>query len=326
MNIPQRRTSELSNSLRRVFAPRQLRFVLISVSLIALLAALVMHYGVPAYYEFCSPTLSSMHTNCSEYTIVEYSIKTFARDLNEYVGLLTVLATIAIAFFTRQLRVSTEKLWSASERQLDHAKASTETQSKSSENQLAQTKASSERQLRAYVFAERIGIGTMAADFNGRVVQPSDMNTDPFLIKPDGTLFSMDELMGGSRSSATAFGMIVEIQIRNFGLTPAWRFKGWFGTGVLELDKQIAFPDPGFEVPVGVMPPSGINEFKFPLRFDRADAERILASKKAIYAFGRMEYWDAFDNRRTTTYRVECHGSNLNMLRFKYSLVGNDAT
>jgi hypothetical protein len=104
----------------------------------ALSAIFLLSSDVAAQYELCETTKAGTK-ECAPYSVIRYAHEVGAA-LNTYNGVLTAVATILIAYFTFSLRLATDRLWQAGERQLDYLRES------------------SERQLRAYVHVEEAPI------------------------------------------------------------------------------------------------------------------------------------------------------------------------
>jgi hypothetical protein len=129
---------------------------------------------IPSYHEICEVTEKAQQEHCAAYQIVPFLGIKVAQILDKMGGVLTALATVAIALFTLTLRKSTDKLWDASERQLKLLSETSAAQSgdmKASikvatdaaraaivSNQISITTA--ERQLRAYVSVQQVNMIT----------------------------------------------------------------------------------------------------------------------------------------------------------------------
>jgi hypothetical protein len=88
---------------------------------------------IPSHYEICEVAEKTKEEHCTPYQVVPFVGIKIAQVLDKAGGIITALATIAIAIFTLTLKRATDRLWDAGEKQLSH---------------LSDT---AERQLRAYV-------------------------------------------------------------------------------------------------------------------------------------------------------------------------------
>jgi hypothetical protein len=84
--------------------------------------------------QICEYNQATEHEECTTYSLVPFLLIQVGKPLNDYGVAITALATVAIGFFTLTLKLSTDKLWEAGEKQ----------------RQLYEETA--QRQLRAYVF------------------------------------------------------------------------------------------------------------------------------------------------------------------------------
>ncbi|MGB9364935.1 MAG: hypothetical protein WCE79_02865 [Xanthobacteraceae bacterium] len=92
-------------------------------ALFFVLGLLTLH---PIYADICAKDAQTGAENCTRNHILLYAIKRIGEFSHDYHGILTALATIAIAWFTWTLRRSTDKLYEAGERQIAVARDSAE--------------------------------------------------------------------------------------------------------------------------------------------------------------------------------------------------------
>lgn len=82
-------------------------------ALIVLLLSLI-----PSYYEICEISEKTKEEHCARYQVAQFLGIKIPQFLDRMGGVLTALATLAIAAFTLTLKRSTDRLWDAGERQL----------------------------------------------------------------------------------------------------------------------------------------------------------------------------------------------------------------
>jgi hypothetical protein len=90
-------------------------------------------YSIPVTAKICEQSATNDEQHCATYRVPSFLFIEATKIANDYGAAITALATIAIAAFTWTLKRSTDRLWDAGERQLDHLEDS------------------AERQLRAYI-------------------------------------------------------------------------------------------------------------------------------------------------------------------------------
>jgi hypothetical protein len=94
----------------------------------SLLLIFLLSSDIAAHYELCETTKEGAK-ECSQYGPIGFVFREIVMALNDYNGLITAVATIFIAWFTLSLRQSTEKLWSAGERQTELTRETSTAQS-----------------------------------------------------------------------------------------------------------------------------------------------------------------------------------------------------
>jgi hypothetical protein len=97
---------------------------------------------VPAHYEICEISERTHDKDCGSYQLAPFIALKILQTLDRMGGVLTALATIAIAWFTLSLRQSTDKLWDAGERQLKLLAETSASQSRDMQASIAATDAS----------------------------------------------------------------------------------------------------------------------------------------------------------------------------------------
>ena len=121
--------------------------------------------------QICEYNQATEHEECTTYSLVPFLLIQVGKTLNNYGVAITALATVAIGFFTLTLKLSTDKLWEAGEKQ----------------RKLYEVTA--ERQLRAYVFASDVkvlqffAVPRVTAEFKNFGQTPSDEITISYNIK-----------------------------------------------------------------------------------------------------------------------------------------------
>ena len=89
-----------------------------------MISFLVIFGILPAFKEICTITQHPYYQDCATYDVAFYIILRVMLFLDNHNWIAIFVATGVIAFYTWQLRISTEKLWDAGERQLFHIKES----------------------------------------------------------------------------------------------------------------------------------------------------------------------------------------------------------
>jgi hypothetical protein len=99
-------------------SPRERLFWLCAgAALIALVFSLV-----PSHYEICEIAEKTKEGHCTSYQVVPFVGIKAAQIIDRAGGIITALATIAIAIFTLTLKRATDKLWDAGEHQTNIAR------------------------------------------------------------------------------------------------------------------------------------------------------------------------------------------------------------
>jgi hypothetical protein len=120
-------------------------------------------------------------------------------------------------------------------------------------------------------------------------------------------------LIGGGRIAdiGDRGGRIVEIQIRNFGQTPAHDVQFWVGAGIRQfpLNSKLGPPSDPIAMSADVMAPNQTSTMFVPVPVSTDPQEEWLRKgKAAIYAFGQVTYKDAFGVGHYTDFRHMCYG------------------
>jgi hypothetical protein len=132
-------------------------------------------------------------------------------------------------------------------------------------------------------------------------------------------LVSQSEITVQAPATAT-----IILQLKNFGLTPAYKFVGWhciivgrFGRAAGNIQIETEFPSPTNNERIGqktILGPQDIKHILFPAFCDNAgattrpiteaEATRIRDGAAAIYLYGEATYLDAFEMERHLKYRI----------------------
>jgi hypothetical protein len=170
---------------------------------------------IPSHYPICEVTEKSQEKDCPSYQFVPFIAIKVQQILDRMGGVLTALATIAIACFTLSLRQSTDKLWDAGERQL---------------KLLSDTSAAQSRDMQASVTAARDSANAaMTAIGSERAwITFENFETASF---GGGTMDGID----------VAEGLLISIKWKNSGRSPALMAQ-------IFIDKE--WMEPGGVVPI----------------------------------------------------------------------------
>jgi hypothetical protein len=121
----------------------------------------------------------------------------------------------------------------------------------------------------------------------------------------------------------------VRVEVRNFGLTPAYGLSGWMTVFVDDFasEREILSLPHGSEMVETVLPPGGVCFYHaYTHQPITRELKAIAGSARAIYAYGEIHYRDIFGVERFARFRIKCAGErNLNTGSFDHCLGGNDA-
>jgi hypothetical protein len=235
--------------------------------------------------------------DCGSYNIIFFSAWQLASALNHWSTLIAAAATVAIACFTLTLKRSTDRLWDASERQLEHARI----QSSSEQT---------DRLLELKQIEEQVRALRGGARATRELVEVSN-DTERRELRAY-------VLVSGARVRSPHHATLrrAELTIRNFGKTPAHNLRFWMGAGVREfpLTSILEEPPDSMRLSNDVLPPGRPSVMAVPVRHGMPDLEIGLIIRppieatSAIYLFGRITYLDAFDQEHVTEFRQMCWG------------------
>ena len=122
----------------------------------------------------------------------------------------------------------------------------------------------------------------------------------------------------------------VRVEIKNFGVTPAYALSGWMTVFVDDFahEREIASLPHDSEMVQTILPPGGMC-FYYARTFHPVTRElkAIAGSIRAIYAYGEVRYKDIFGNEHFAKFRIKCAGErNLATGSFDHCLGGNEAS
>jgi hypothetical protein len=238
----------------------------------------------PPYGAYCE----SNHANnyyCAAYEVT-VALGAFVDSHN---GAVTAIATIFIGLFTYTLKRATDKLWSAGERQLEHAKREF-------------TSAETGRQVQFDQITEQLGIlrqSTEAAEASARATR------DLVRSEEKRTQLELRAYIGieWAKVISNDWGntFIVEIQIKNAGQTPAFRVTHRITAQVFPPGQppNLAIPNksPG-ELPIA---PGTAFVMRTPIVL--GGAAEIDVNKRFIISWGRVDYFDIIGFPRHLEFR-----------------------
>jgi hypothetical protein len=118
----------------------------------------------------------------------------------------------------------------------------------------------------------------------------------------------------------------VKVVVKNSGQTPAYDCVAGCGVGISTYPVPAPYPPDSAQGKYSVGPNSEIElggDLGSP--FTHAACLAISSSTHAIYAFGSIQYVDAFRQKRVTNFRMFCTGEALEKGRFSFCQDGNDA-
>jgi len=128
----------------------RLFWLCVGVALIVLFISII-----PSHYEICEVTEKTKEEHCTTYQVVPFVGIKVAQILDKAGGIITALATIAIAIFTLTLKRATDKLWDAGERQLKLLSETSAAQSRDMKASIATAERSAEIAREAMIAGER---------------------------------------------------------------------------------------------------------------------------------------------------------------------------
>jgi hypothetical protein len=220
-----------------------------------LLLVFLLSSDFAAHYEVCETTKEGAK-ECARYGVVHFALHEIGTALDSYNGLITAVATVCIAWFTLSLRQSTDRLWSAGERQIAIANASAEAAQRAA--------ATAERALtvveRAFLLISDMNVVTMSQ--YGTIID--------FRISVNIT--------NSGRTPAQNYISLANLVV----------FEG-------EIPEDFRFPDRSHDdVPETGATIGPQSRIYLPIDFFIADAIDVFEKRKKALIYGWMEYNDIF--------------------------------
>lgn len=100
----------------------------------------------------------------------------------------------------------------------------------------------------------------------------------------------------------------VQVEIKNFGVTPAYNLRHWIHTWIERYPLNVSLPTPSddFQMAESILPPTGthIMVLSRPLPIPAHALPMIGTPEGTIYVYGEIRYRDAFGAERYTRYRL----------------------
>lgn len=251
--------------------------------------------GYPTEAKICNPPAST--NNCESHNIL-FALAVVALDkLNFYGVLITAIATGVIGYFTYTLKQSTDKLWRASEDQLDHAKNEAmsdamrrlkEEARLQEQTNIARDSANAAKQAadamsvveRAYVYPEIISAGAIDECISDALVF---YEGDP--AKDDTPILTTAE---------------ITFKIKNYGKTPAILKDAFTGFGVNPLSTEIGISIS--EAILGEKETTRELHTRMQVGLTRNQARHILAYTASLGFSGQITFDDIWGNEHTTRF------------------------
>jgi hypothetical protein len=119
--------------------------------------------------------------------------------------------------------------------------------------------------------------------------------------------------------------------IKNSGQSPAYAVVSWMGVDVLPVKDEAMLTAPPVD-PQFSLPLAAGTQFSKVVWFDRplaaTEIADIVAGVRAIYVYGRIEYRDAFQQKRFTDFRLHYTSNQFPAAAgagFNFSIKGNAA-
>ena len=98
------------------------------------------------------------------------------------------------------------------------------------------------------------------------------------------------------------------IKLKNFGLTPAYKFRAWVLHRIQALVIEPPFDEASVQDANSILMPSAAVDAIFVVAIPSAVRKEITERKKILYVWGRADYIDAFDEPRYIIYRAAIGG------------------
>ena len=224
---------------------------------------------------------------CSEQYVTLIAAEKVLAFLNDFNGLMAASAGIAVAYFTRELKRSTDRLWEAGERQIKEARKSADAAKRAAEaaeKSVAMMDDTARRQMRAYVTIDPAGIE--------KILLPTQIAR--ITIKNSGDLPASDVRW-------IIYSDIDENRLRK------------------DFDVDVTKIEPGTNL---LAPKDGMSRFQ-DLHHAKATVEKIGRDEAALYVWGQVFYQDGFGKERWTKF---CHRYEKDCMRLIDTATGHEMT
>jgi hypothetical protein len=226
---------------------------------------------VPTHYDICDAAEKSKEERCTPYQVVPFVSIKVAQILDKAGGIITALATIAIALFTFTLKRATDKLWDAGERQLEL---------------LTTTNAAQSRDMR-----ESIRVGKTAADAAALSARAAVALELP-VIRVEPGRFVWGKSSEGDQPETEYFD-IQWFDLANLGRTNAYPIEirwGWFVGDKLPDTPIYVFRKP-FDIDAILKPEvSGEIQVRSEMLLTPGDAWKILRNNTKLWLYCSLTY------------------------------------
>jgi hypothetical protein len=241
----------------------------------------------PVYAEFCRETGQPGQKDCASYHVALVAAWQIAEFVRSYHGLVTALATLAIAAFAWALWRATDKLWRAGDERLEFAREAGERRAREVELSLAAARDAAKAARRS---AERADETVKTMERNAR------RELRAYVSPSNGRMVDFDPDQLGKPFA-------VRVVFKNSGKTPAHdlRNNGGIAFSTFPLREPLVQEEqflgagtlgPGLEYNLNIGA-RGITPEQW---------NALLARTHALYVHGSYAYRDVFDQPRTGTF------------------------
>ncbi len=105
-----------------------------------------------------------------------------------------------------------------------------------------------------------------------------------------------------------------QVNIKNYGQTPAYKVRHWIGIGVLPHPLVSKLPEPpgGLQLSISILSPGGHHTLVVPVKtpIRASDLSSLYTPEHTLYVYGHIVYEDIFGEEWSTDYRFFCGGSD----------------
>lgn len=258
---------------------------------------------IPAHYEICEVAEKTQEKDCTSYQLVPFLALKVPQILDRMGGVLTALATLAIAWFTLSLRQSTDKLWDAGERQLKLTTDNSTAQSSDMQHSIAEA-------VRAATAMENVAQGI---DLSVRATQASVATLRERTAMQMRAYISVLISNGVYQERDKNLKFEVRPTVINTGQTPAHKLTYWASARILPnpLPEDFDFPEGEDSVRSGfVLGPHQsiiINAAVPDFVADTEVDEIKIGRNRRVWVWGVVFYEDVFGEPRKTKFCNNLH-------------------